>query len=413
MQILLSHPTGNANVRAAAEAFYAAGWLSAFHTGLGWPAYPWLPPMLQRRGIRLPSQQLKLHPRLELVRLLASRVGLSALTRHETGAFCVDRVYHQVDAAVAVALRHAVARSQAPSLVYAYEDGALATFEEAQKHGIKAVYELPIGYWRFARRLFTEEADRRPAWAPTLDGLADSPSKLARKDAELALAQQIVVPSTFVQRTLTECPSSQHLPVAVLPYGCPPPLPRPPKRPQEGPLRVLFVGGLSQRKGLADLLDAAQLLGPTILLTLIGRPIGGACEPLQRALAQHRWLGSLPRSAVLAEMRTHHVLVLPSLFEGLPLVIGEALAQGLPVIATSHAAADELIVHGKEGFVVPIRSPERLAVHLAQLAAQRELLQAMAEAALRRAAGWTWLDYRKRLCSIVGTDSDQRASATS
>ena len=401
MRILISHPTGNANVRAAAEAFAGAGWLGSFHTGLAWPAHPWLPAALQRRGVNLPGRLLRLHPRLEPARLQATRLGLQALTRHERGALCVDRMYHQLDVAVAAGLRRAGLRPHPPSLVYAYEDGALATFQAARRLAVTTVYELPIGHWRFARRLFQEEADRRPAWAATLDGLADSPAKLARKDAELGLAQQIVVPSRFVQRTLAECPTCRTTPVAVLPYGCPPPLPQLPARPSAGPLRVLFVGGLSQRKGVADLLEAVQQLGAAIELTLIGLPVGGACAPLQQALSRHRWLGSVPRSEVLAEMRRHHVLVLPSLFEGFPLVIGEALAQGLPVIATPNAAADELIIHGQDGFVVPIRSPESIAEHLQQLVRQPHVREAMAAAALQRAAGWSWLHYSNQLCSLI------------
>jgi alpha-maltose-1-phosphate synthase len=401
MSILLCHPTGNANVRAAAEAFEAAGWLQAFHTGLGWPAAHWLPAPLQRRAFRLPLRRLRLHPRLELARLLASRAGCTQLSRHEIGPLSVDQVYHQVDAAVARALRRVVSHPAAPSLVYAYEDGALATFETAERLGLTRVYELPIGYWRYARRLFRAEAERRPDWAPTLDGLADSHTKLARKDAELALAEQIVVPSQFVRSTLADCPTCSQAAVEVLPYGCPPPVDRQPHRTPHEPLRVLYVGGLSQRKGLADLFDAALLLGSAIQLTVIGRRVGGSCVPLDRALSQHRWLPSLPHSAVLAEMGRHDVLVLPSLFEGLPLVIGEALAQGLPVIATPNAAAEELIVDGREGFVVPIRSPERIAECLERLASDRDLLATMALAAQQRASSWSWQHYGTRLCQLI------------
>lgn len=397
MRILISHPTGNANVRAAAEAFHSVGWLAAFHTGLAWPAYPWLPAALQRRGVRLPARLLKLHPQLEPARLLAVRAGLKSFIRHEAGPLSVDRVYHQVDASVAASLERAAYRSSPlPQVVYAYEDGAHATFEAARRLGVTTVYELPIGYWRFARRLFQEEAQRRPAWASTLDGLADSPAKLARKDAELALSQHIVVPSRFVQRTLAECPHVDAS-VTVLPYGCPPPLSVLPERSTTGPLRVLFVGGLSQRKGLADLLEAVDRLGPAVQLTLIGRSVGGHCAPLHEALGCHRWLGSLPRSAVLAEMRRHDVLVLPSLFEGFPLVIGEALAQGLPVIATSHAAAEELVVDGQHGFLVPIRAPEAIATRLEQFLLQPELRHHMATESLMRAAAWSWFDYGRQL----------------
>jgi starch synthase len=402
MRILISHPTGNANVRAAAEAFHSVGWLTAFHTGLAWPAYPWLPAALQRRGVRLPARLLKLHPQLEPARLLAVRAGLKSLIRHEAGPLSVDRVYHQVDASVAASLERAAHRSRPlPQVMYAYEDGAHATFEAARRLGVTTVYELPIGYWRFSRRLFSEEAERRPDWAPTLDGLADSPAKLARKDAELALADYIIVPSGFVQRTLVECPTCSDTPVTVLPYGCPFPLAELPDRSETGPLRILFVGGLSQRKGIADLLEAVDLLGSSVELTIIGRHVGGPCPPLDRALSRHRWLGTLPRSAVLAEMRSHDVLLLPSLFEGLPLVIGEALAQALPVIATPNAAAEELISHGREGYIVPIRAPERIAELLERLVLQPPLRRSMAAAAIKRARSSSWTHYHEQLCLFL------------
>jgi glycosyltransferase involved in cell wall biosynthesis len=400
MTVLLAHPTGSTFVRAAAQAFHASGRLQGFHTTLGWCDHAWLPPALQRRGYPLPPRLLHRHaPGLELARLLAVRAGLRSLTRHESGPLSVDRIYHQLDRAVARSLDRSARRRCLPQALMAYEDGALASFQAAARHGVARVYELPIGHWRLGRSIFAEEAQRRPAWAPTLEGLSDSPAKLARKDEELASANLVLVPSAFVKDSLQAAAFSA--PVAVVPYGCPPPLKAPPPRPASGPLRVLFVGGLSQRKGLADLLEAAALLGDTIQLTLIGRAPAAACQPLELALARHRWLPSLTNPEVQAQMRCHDVLVLPSLFEGLPLVISEALSQGLPVIATPNAAAEERISHGVEGFVVPIRNPEAIAVHLEWLAADRDRLEAMARAALQRAAAGSWHHYSHMLLQAI------------
>lgn len=400
MSVLLSHPTGSTFVRATLSALHQAGELQGFHTSLGWSMRRWLPTNLQRRAYTLPPALLQRHhPLPELGRLLAIRLGQPSifnwLLRHETGPLSVDRIYQRHDRAVARMLAHHLA----PRVLYAYEDGALASFQAAHRRGIATVYELPIGHWRFGQHLFAEEAQRRPDWAATLDGLQDSSAKLARKDAELAAADLVVVPSAFVGRTLAEAALGG--PVAVVPYGCPPPRSSPPTRSSDGVLRVLFVGGLSQRKGLADLLEAVDLLGPRLRLTLIGRAPTAACAPLARALECHRWLPSLPNPVVLAEMRRHDVLVLPSLFEGLPLVLGEALSQGLPVIATPHAAAEELIRHGLEGFVVPIRDPVAIATALDSLAAQPERLETMASAALHRAAACSWQFYGQRLLQAL------------
>ena len=60
-------------------------------------------------------------------------------------------------------------------------------------------------------------------------------------------------------------------------------------------------------------------------------------------------------------MQQHDVLVLPSIIEGRALVQQEALSCGLPIIVTRHAGAEDLIINGINGHIVPIRSPEKIA----------------------------------------------------
>lgn len=88
------------------------------------------------------------------------------------------------------------------------------------------------------------------------------------------------------------------------------------KETEIGLLRALFVGGLGQRKEIADLFDAVNLLKAIAELTIVGRPVGASRHALDAALGNHRWIESLPREQILAEMRQHDVLVFPSLFEG-------------------------------------------------------------------------------------------------
>jgi glycosyltransferase involved in cell wall biosynthesis len=85
------------------------------------------------------------------------------------------------------------------------------------------------------------------------------------------------------------------------------------------------------------------------------------------------------------------VFVLPSIEEGLAMVIGEAMACGCPVIASTNTGASEMISEGVEGFIVPIRSPGLIADRLQQLADQPELREHMGKAALMRVqqlGGW-------------------------
>src|SRR6185436_12376479 len=174
--------------------------------------------------------------------------------------------------------------------------------------------------------------------------------------------------------------------IHVIPYGAPPIHTTQEKRPTTGPkIKVIFVGMLSQRKGLGYLLRAVEKLGPNVELTMIGKHVG-RCRALDAALRVHRWIPSLSHDEVLQEIRCHDVMVFPSLFEGFGLVVLEAMSCGVPVIATAQSGAPDFLEDGKDGFLVPIRSAEAIAERLELLIRDRDRLGAMSQAAVRKAA---------------------------
>ncbi len=407
--IIQAHPMGNAFVRELAEGLVERGLLGEFWTGLDYPQNDawlrWMPSswLKEARRRQIPAAvkpYVHLRPWRELARLMAPRLGRSDWIVHETGRFSVDRIFHDFDAALA----RRVAKVPKPQGIYLYEDGAEQAFAAARARGVATLYDLPIGYWRAARRILTEEAELSPEWAATLRGNSDSAAKLARKDRELALADTVFVASTFTRRTLSEYPG-QIQDIVTVPYGAPTPLPgaRPAGRRADEPLKVLFVGSLGQRKGLRYLLEAmAMLEGQAgFSLTLIGTVPAGRCDPLATALRQHRHVTSLPHAEIMAEMRRHHVLVLPSLFEGFGLVLTEAMANGLPVIATDHTAAPDIMQDGREGFLVPIRSAARIAESLVRLREDETARQAMGAAAIQRTAAMPWINYRRQMGDAI------------
>lgn len=405
--ILFSHPTGNANVRQAALALHEAGQLAEFWTCLAPNLDDW---WLRRLPSRVSTQlrrrsvpdairpRVRTAPGREIGRLLSGALGLSALSRHESGIFSIDAVYRSLDRRVSQRLMSSP--RGVFNGVYAYEDGALETFRVCREMGGKCLYDLPIGYWRVWHELLAEEKLREPEWASTLQGAADSEEKLARKDEELRLANRIFAASSFTRQTLEAAPSHQ-ADVQIIPYGAPAVSTESPEPSRNGPLRVLFVGALSQRKGLSYLLQAVARLGRHVELTLLGTKPPMACAPLKKALCAHRWIPSLPHEEVLREMRRHDVLAFPSLFEGFGLVILEAMAQGLAVITTPHTVGPDIIDDGRNGFVVPIRSADGLTERLEQLAGDRRLLAAIKHAARTTAAALKWHTYRSRLSALV------------
>ena len=160
---------------------------------------------------------------------------------------------------------------------------------------------------------------------------------------------------------------------------------------------VLYVGRISQEKGLAVLADAFRLAAtshPELELVLIGE--GPYRDALGRRLAgtPHRFLGPLTGSALSSAYASADLFCLPSRTETFGQVALEAAASGLPVIVTDQGGAHESVVDGETGLVVPADEPHALAAAIDTLArdpARRQRLghQARQQASLR--SGWAEL----------------------
>lgn len=398
--VLLSHPAVNSYTRNVALALAEQSQLDEFCTTLGWgdggSFVRLLPKAIQREWSRrqvdpLVAPKVRQHGCREVARLLAPHLNLSWLSRHESGPFSVDAIYRDLDRFVA----KRVASRQNLTAVYCGEDGALETFRAARERGLKCIYDLPIGYWAAARRLFDEEKEIMPEFAPTLQGREESFEKLERKREEAELADRIVVCSPFVADTLKESGFSDSK-ISVVPYGGPAPIAR--NRYETGvckrPLRLLFAGSIGQRKGIGYLMQALlKLKGLPVELTLMGSFVGdrSVFRPYEHL---YRYEPPRAHSAVLELMEQHDVLVLPSLFEGFALVILEAMSRGLAVIVTPNTGAEEIVRDGKDGFIVPIRSSDALEEKIVWMVHHRQETSEMGLQAAKRAVEFSWARFR-------------------
>jgi glycosyltransferase involved in cell wall biosynthesis len=141
-------------------------------------------------------------------------------------------------------------------------------------------------------------------------------------------------------------------------------------------LQLLCVAALSRRKGHRVLLEAlCEAAG--VRLTLAGDgPERTALEALARELGvadRVRFLGAVPHDEVPALYAGADAFCLPSFAEGLPTVLIEAMACGLPVVATNVMGTAELVEDGVSGYVVPPARPDRIAAALRALAEDPEL----------------------------------------
>ncbi|WP_037576503.1 glycosyltransferase family 4 protein [Sporocytophaga myxococcoides] len=410
-KIILSHPTGNANVRAAAVGMKEAGILEEFHTSIAiFPkgilsklsGLPGPFSEINRRTFETCLKDLTYSsPFWEVGRLISAKAGISSFIEHEKGVFCVDAVYHQMDKNVGKRLQR---RNTHFNAIYAYEDGALYSFEIAKQIGVCCIYDLPIGYWRAAKRLMESELEKWPEWSGTLTGFKDSLAKLSKKDEELRLADRIFVASTFTAKTLQEYPGNLSK-IDVIPYGFPP-VGEIKKYSSHKSLKILFVGGLSQRKGIAYLFDAVEYLGDAVDLTVVGHKLVEDCQPLNEALNKHKWIPSLSHGDILKLMHQQDVLVFPSLFEGFGLVITEAMSQGTPVITTDRTAGPDLIEHGKNGWIIEAGSKEAIINSLEEILYNPGRISDVGKAARQTAMNRPWSAYGEELAKKIKDIAD-------
>jgi glycosyltransferase involved in cell wall biosynthesis len=406
--IHISHAVGSVFVRGLLEGLKQEHRAFHFHTtvGLGQDSHwhRFLPGGLrteaERRKYPVSSSEMSLRPSRELGRLLSSRLGCRGLLAHETGTFSVDAVLRDLDDHVASHLR--ALQGGKAAAVHAYEDGALATFEAAREMGMTCSYELPIAHFGTVQKLLREEASRWPAWEPTLGGTRDSEAKLERKARELELADVVICPSRFVLDSLPE-EVRRGKRCVVAEFGSPEGSleDKSKEDARSRPLRLLFAGSMSQRKGLADLFAAMNLLKrPDVELVVMG----SLCAPMDFYRREYpSFVYEPPRShgEVLKLMRSCDVLVLPSIVEGRALVQQEAMRSGLPLIVTANAGASDLVEEGCTGCLVPIRDPEALADRISWFADQRRELPAMSARARRRAAQLTWQGYSRKILQAI------------
>jgi alpha-maltose-1-phosphate synthase len=287
-------------------------------------------------------------------------------------------------------------------VVLASAGAAKATLRRSRELNIRSVLNCPIADHRFARSLLEEEASLVPDFAQTLQFPSRTPSMDRWLETELSLADHILTYSSFHRDSYISMgiPAEKML---VVPLGvdtdafCPGDT-----RPKDDIFRVIFVGQLSQRKGLSYLLDGfTRSALPNSELVLAGRVVGTDAPWIGTPNVKH--IGHLPRSALPDAYRSADVFVMPSLVEGFCLTALEALACGLPSLVTPNTFGDDVVRDGIEGFMLPIRDSEAISERLRYLYENRDVLARMKSAARHRAESYSWQAYDQRLADIFRT----------
>lgn len=208
-------------------------------------------------------------------------------------------------------------------------------------------------------------------------------------------AEGILAASSYTKDTLVAAGAKAGC-IEVVPYGATDHGLRASAEPEDGVVRLLFVGSLVRRKGALVLAEAArQVRGPGLEIHACGR---GLAEPeVLQAFAEAgiivHW--NRPDAEVQALQARSDAFVFPSLLEGFAHVILESMLQGLPVISTERTCAPDIMVEGKHGWIVPAGEAAPLAGRLAWCAVNKRELRAMRTAVRAQALEYNWMRFRR------------------
>ena len=402
MRTVLSYPGNMAHAQQAALALHEVGALDKFVTTFVWrrngPASRLLSLLpsglsdrvcrqLERRSVSLvPDSHVCTYPGWELLRTAASKLFSSPVPAD----WVWDRMSHSFDATVA---RHHV---EAGGAVMAFEYTALASFREAERRGAARILQLPALHGLAFEAVVERERQLHPELATSHDSYFDKrfEERSARRRQEVELADVIVTNSVLTARShiLFGADPSK---VIVVPLGCPPALEERELQfnsPKE-PLSIMWAGPFSLRKGAHYLLDAWKKLAPgaDAKLDVYGQVL--ISDAVDRAHAGIRFHGSVSRQLLFSAYKRADVLVFPTLSDGFGMVVGEAMAHGLPVITTDQAGAADLVTEDN-GLIVPAGDAAALCESLRWCLGHRGRLSEMRIEALRTAQRHQWSDFR-------------------
>lgn len=266
------------------------------------------------------------------------------------------------------------------------------TLERARARGTMTILERGSSHIEYQREILLEEASLQGVRIPL-----PHPRVVQKELREYDTADYIAVPSEFARRTfIARGVKSDRL--LTIPFGVDLEQFRPLPVSSDGTFRLIFVGAMTFRKGLQYLLQAwSNLRLSRAELILVGARAPETDSLFDRYEGTFRYTGPVPQTR-LPEFYSHSsVFVLPSIEEGMAMVIPQAMACGLPIICTTNSGGEDLVGDGSEGYVIPIRDVPSLEDRILTLYRDAALRRDMGARAVRKVSvGFTWDDYGSR-----------------
>lgn len=396
MKILVYHPTGNQNVRALVRGLARHDSLQSFHTTIAVFDSSWYYSCLKGKFARLkrrtydnsiknlthcyPFEELLMFGGVKKWRGNTLNVGYIDYLIAEKVTRYIRKNHAKIDG------------------VYCYPGHSAMVMREAHKYGIPCFYELTIAYYKSIWSINEKEKQINQKWYAAITLGNESESWAEGIDEELRLADKIICASSYIKSTLIENSVCEESDIIVVPYGCPDAVPK--DYNTYLPIKALYVGNLTQSKGLSYLFDAVDKLSDKVNLSLIGSGIL-LNNKFRNKLNMYHYLGTMSHDRVLDEMRKNDLLVFPTLADGFGMVVTEAMSTGTPVLATINSCGRDIIMNNRNGWVVPIQDSNAIYAILKEIIDNPALIKHCGQEALKTAKANPWKKYEDSIINVI------------
>jgi glycosyltransferase involved in cell wall biosynthesis len=286
----------------------------------------------------------------------------------------------------------AFSKIEAADLFVGWSSFSLHSLRKAKKMGMVTVIDRGSSHMLYQQKILKEEYER---FGVKTD--LPHPKIIEKELKEYEEADYVAVPSLFVKRTFLEQSFPENKLIHI-PYGVD--LSQFRQIPKaDDVFRVIFVGGMTLQKGVHYLLRAfSELNLPNSELMLIGA-ISNEIKPFfKKYEGKFNYVGHVTQGELYKYYSQSSVFVLNSIQDGFGMVIIQAMACSLPVIATENTGGPDIVRDRKDGFIIPIRDIEKLKEKLLYLYENPEICQKMGQSAKERVRpGFTWDDYGNKI----------------
>jgi len=289
---------------------------------------------------------------------------------------------------------------QYAEVVIGFDTSSWLLAKYCQENNKVFILDVSIGHPVSKEKIFSDLRKRFPNWIDV--AVPKKKAHIAFEQEEFKLATAVVVPSSFVKRTLIENGVDADK-IFINPFGSSVSNCRiEEKNENREQVRFLFFGALSARKGLPLLLQAWRLLKDTNRAILIVAGYGQIPEG-EKIPGNVKVLGPIKPNDRASLYGNADVFVFPSYFEGFAQVLIEAAGSGLPIISTSNSGAEDIIKDGYNGFIIKPGDVDTLTSKISYFINHPTEIALMKEKVKERIDYFSWSAYGDRWINILDT----------